>query len=68
MMTITLGILAYFLIGIIIGCLVKRRNGRFDVALFAGLIWPVAIPLFMGLIITSIVTLIIEFFTKNKKY
>ena len=66
-MTIILGILAYFLIGIIIGCLVKRRNYRLDVALFMGITWPLAIPLFMGLIITSIITLIIEFFTKSKR-
>lgn len=68
MMTVILGILVYLIIGGTIGCLIKRRNGRFDVALFAGLIWPVVIPLFMGLIITSIISIIIEFFTKNKKY
>lgn len=68
MMTIILGILVYLIIGGAIGCLMKRRTCRFDVALFAGITWPVIIPLFMGLIITSIITLIIEFFTKNKKH
>ena len=68
MMAVILGILIYLTIGGIIGCLIKRRSCRFDVALFAGIIWPVVIPLFMGLVITSIISVIIEFFTKNKKH
>ena len=85
MMTIILGILAYFIIGgIVLGILVnimsKMNDDLKDDQDYAslynidnigviGLLWPISVPLFIGLaiiaIVSALINIIAEFFIKK---
>lgn len=88
MMTVILGILAYLIIGgIILGILVNimtminddlKDNQDYD-SLYnidnigvIGLLWPISVPLLIGLaiiaIIGALINIIARLFTKNKKH
>ena len=88
MMTVILGILAYLIIGgIILGILVNimtminddlKDNQDYD-SLYnidnigvIGLLWPISVPLLIGVVIIAIIGMLINIiaglFTKNKKH
>ena len=87
-MTIILGILAYFIIGgIVLGIVVnimtminddlkddQDYDSLYDIDNIGiiGILWPISVPLFIGLAIIAIVSALINiiagFFIKNKKH
>lgn len=71
MMTVILGILAYFIIGGIIVGIMTMIDDDTDNIGFIGILWPIAVPLIIGISIIAIVgTLVskIAGFFINKKY
>ena len=88
MMTIILGILAYFIIGgIVLGIIVNimtminddlKDDQDYDLLYnidnigIIGILWPISVPLFIGLAIIAIVGALINiiagFFIRNKKH
>ena len=88
MMIVILGILAYFIIGgIVLGIVVNimtminddlKDDQDYDLLYnidnigIIGILWPISVPLFIGLAIIAIVSALINiiagFFIKNKKH
>ena len=86
MMITILGAIIYFIIGgIVLGIAVNIMtmidsdlkddpdyNIDIDDIGFIGILWPIAVPLFIGIaiiaIVGSLVAIIAKFFTKNKKH
>lgn len=75
MMTIILGILAYFIIGgIVLGIVSMINDDKDDTDSIGviGILWPISVPIFIGLAIIAIVyvpiKIIAGFFIKNKKH
>lgn len=62
---------AYLMVSCIISTALYILSDDYDFALYCGLIWPLGIPLFIGLAIIAIVgtliNIIIGFFTKKIK-
>ena len=71
-MEIILGILSYFIISCTIVIILGIIVGDCEFAISVGLIWPIAVPLLIGLAIIAIVGVLVykiaEFFIKNKKH
>ena len=68
-MEIILGILAYLMVGCTVSTTFYMLLGDYDSAIYFGLIWPIAVPLIIGItIITMLASIIAGLFTKNKKY
>lgn len=72
MMTVILGILAYFIIGgIVVGIMIMIDDDTDDIG-FIGILWPIAVPLTIGITIIGVIgvltSIIAGFFIKNKKH
>ena len=71
-MTTILGILAYFIIGgIVLGIIAMIDDDTDNIAII-GILWPISVPLFIGLaiiaILSALINIIVEFFIRNKKH
>lgn len=77
MMTVILGAIIYFIIGGIVAGIIAMINDDTDdtddigISLI-GILWPISIPLFIGIaiiaIIGTLIGIIAGFFIKNKKH
>ena len=71
MMTVILGILAYFIIGGIVVGIMTMIDDDIDNIGFIGILWPIALPLIIGIniivIVGALINIIAGFFI-NKKH